>query len=397
MNFYYGTLVSNIRRMLQVKIKKAFRNNAVEKLRGARSNTGGGPSDNFALDVEFVVPPGVAILFGASGSGKSLTLKCIAGIARPDEGTTSINERVLFDSARGINLPIRARRTGFVFQDLALFPHFSALRNVEFAMADLPPRERRERATHLLESFDIGHVADRRPRNISGGEAQRVALARALAARPDILLLDEPLSALDDATKLGIVADLKRINRELRLPVIYVTHDREEAVTLGERIIVYERGHVVATGAPLEVFAAPQKSSVAHLTSVENIFAGGVLKRNAGAGTMTVEITDGVASCLIDVPLGNFGEGERVTIAVRAGDILLAIEEPRGTSARNVLRGRIASIEKRSDQMLVRVASSDGVSWAVSVTRQAVSELRLAIGSDVWLAIKSYSCHLLDE
>ncbi|MCA1850421.1 MAG: ATP-binding cassette domain-containing protein [Acidobacteria bacterium] len=265
--------------MLSVKIKK--------RLTGLADH-------GFTLDVEFDVPVGITILFGASGSGKSITLKSIAGIVRPDSGLISVGGRVLFDSERGINLPIRERGAGYVFQSLALLPHLSALGNVEFAIKTLPRRERRERALALMQSFRIEHTASRRPREISGGEAQRVALARALAGRPRLLLLDEPLSALDDAIKLEIIADLKKINRDLRLPVVYVT------------------------------------------------------------------------------------------------------EEPRSTSARNILRGRIAEVEERGDRVLVHVSCS-GVGWVVSVTRQAARELRLSKGRDVWLAIKTYSCHLLDR
>jgi len=379
--------------LLKIKIEKSLGGlvdgSSSDANRESRDAAGG-----FMLDVAFEVPAGVTILFGASGSGKSLTLKSIAGLVQPDAGLITVGESVLFDSARGINLPIRERRTGFVFQNLALLPHLSAARNVEFAMTDLPKSTRRAHAMSLLENFNVGYVAERRPRYISGGEAQRVALARALAARPKMLLLDEPLSALDEPTKLAIISDLKRINRELRLPVVYVTHSREEAIALGERIVVYERGRVAAIGEPLDVFGSPIASSVARLTSVENIFEGHVTNVTRHAGTMTVALIEGEASCSVDVPLARYEIGERVTIAVRSGDILLATEEPRATSARNVLHGEVSSIEERGGYVLVRVAC--GVVWSVSVTRQAVEELQIVNAARVWLAIKSHSCHLLN-
>jgi molybdate transport system ATP-binding protein len=350
----------------------------------------------FSLDVDFNAPPGVTILFGASGSGKSLTLKSIAGLVRPDEGLVAVGETVLFDSARRLSLPVHARGVGYVFQNLALFPHLTALGNVEFPLSKLPRSERKARARSLLKSFGIEHVAERLPRYISGGEAQRVALARALASGPRILLLDEPLSALDDANKLGIIADLKKLNRKLRLPVVYVTHNRDEALTLGERVFVYERGRIVASGEPSELFGgSPAKASVARLTGVENIFEGRILSRCVKAGTMTVEVgSEGEGVCRVEAPLVGRNESGRLTIAVRSGDILLAIEEPRGISARNILRGRVVGIEDRSDHALVRVAS--GVVWAASITKESARRLGLSVGKEVWLAFKTYSCRVLD-
>ncbi|HEV2707010.1 MAG TPA: molybdenum ABC transporter ATP-binding protein [Pyrinomonadaceae bacterium] len=366
--------------MLSVKVQKQF--------------------EDFALDVEFNAPPGVTIIFGASGSGKTTTLKAIAGLFQPDAGRISIGERVLYDSASGVNLPIRQRRVGYVFQNLALFPHLSAQANVEFGMTEFATREeRRARALELLANFRVRHIAARLPRHISGGEAQRVALARALASAPRLLLLDEPLSALDEETKLGIIADLKRLNRELRLPVVYVTHSREEASALGERAVVLERGRVVAEGEPEAVFDAPVRASVARLTGVENIFEGRVVQEGDAQGeddaTMTVELSGVEGVCRIEVPRARVGADARLTVAVRSGDIMLATDEPRGLSARNVLAGTIAGIEERGGQTLVR-AHCGGVEWVSSVTRRSVEELGLTVGRPVWLAFKTYSCRVLD-
>lgn len=382
--------------MLSVRIRKRLddgRGSRAAGLAGTPEADGRG----FLLDVDFVAPPGVTILFGASGSGKTTTLKSIAGLLRPDSGHVSVGDRVLFDSGRGVNLPARERGAGYVFQSLALFPHLTALGNVEFALTGGSAAVRRSRARSLLEQFGVGHAADRRPRDISGGEAQRVALARALASGPRLLLLDEPLSALDEATKLDIIADLKGLNRELRLPVLYVTHSREEAVQMGARALVYERGRVVAEGEPLEVFGAPVKASVARLTGVENVFEARVVGRDEAAGTMGVEVAGrGGGACPVEVPLGRRAVGEAVTLAVRSNDIMLATAEPRGLSARNVLAGRVEAVEERSEHTLVRVACG-GVVWAASVTRQSVGELDLRAGREVWLAFKTYSCRAFDE
>jgi len=373
--------------MISVRIKKRFGGNSIPDSRGAASG--------FTLDVEFDAPPGITILFGASGSGKSTTIKSIAGITRPDSGSISVNGHTLFDSERRINVPIRARRVGLVFQGLALFPHLSAQDNVEFPIADLSRQERRKRALEIMERLGIKHTALRRPADISGGEAQRVALARALASKPRLLLLDEPLSAIDEATKQEIIADLKMINRDLRLPMIYVTHNRNESVSLGDHLVAYEHGRVVAAGEPLEVFEGPVMTSVARLTGVENVFEGVVVQTNPAAGTMTVVANDESGSCYLDIPLGRLSQGDPVKVAIRSGDILLATENPRSTSARNILCGSITALEERGDYSIVRVKS--GVTWAVSITRQASDELRLTAGQDIWLAIKTHSCHLLDS
>lgn len=377
--------------MLTARIKKTFPSDSKPD---ASADAGESRAD-FVLDVEFAAPPGVTILFGASGSGKTQTLLNVAGLTRPDEGLIAVEGETLFDSSRGFSLPVSRRRVGYVFQSLALFPHMTARANVEFAAQDLPKRERRERAGALLERFGVAHTAARRPREISGGEAQRVALARALASEPRMLLLDEPLSALDEPVKLSIMSDLREMNRRLRLPILYVTHSRDEALALGERALVYERGRIVAEGEPHEVFGSPASLGVARLAGVENIFEAVVKSRNEPAGTMVVRLlnTEGVASYNVEVPLGRDGVGSRVTIAVRSGDVLLATEEPRGLSARNVLNGRVSAVERRSSETLVRVECG-GVSWATSVTRQSLEELSVEIGREVWLAFKTYSCRI---
>jgi molybdate transport system ATP-binding protein len=365
--------------MLRAKIKKRL----------------GRGADEFFLDAEFEAPPGVTILFGASGSGKSTTLRAIAGIIEPDEGRIQVDEQIFFDSQKRMNLPIRSRGVGYVFQNLALFPHLSVRANVEFGMKNLPSHEKHQHALEIMSALKIEHTANRKPREISGGEAQRVALARALSSAPKVLLLDEPLSAIDETTKAGILADLKTINRDLQLPILYVTHSREEAVTLGERVIVYEDGRVVACGEPLEVFRSPISKGVARLTGVENIFAGSVVAKNEAGGTMNVEVKDENGVCRIDIPFASNPLNERVTIAVPSGDILLATQAIHSVSARNILRGQIITIEEKSNRTVVRVKS--GVTWSVSVTRQAVNELQLSASQDVWLAIKTHSCYLLDE
>jgi molybdate transport system ATP-binding protein len=204
----------------------------------------------FRLDVAFVVPPGVTVLFGPSGSGKSRTLGCIAGIVRPDRGMIRLGADVWFDDARGTVVPIHARRVAYVFQSLALFPHLTAAENVAFGIEGSAPRaERRARAGDALARMRVGHLADRRPGTFSGGEAQRVALARAFAMRPRVLLLDEPFSALDAGVKRDLLDELREWLGRERLPAVLVTHAVDEAMRLGDRVVVLDRGAVRAEGA----------------------------------------------------------------------------------------------------------------------------------------------------
>jgi molybdate transport system ATP-binding protein len=204
----------------------------------------------FTLDVAFDVKPGVTVLFGPSGSGKSRTLGCIAGIVRPDRGRIALGDDVWFDDARSVELPIHARRVAYVFQSLALFPHMTAEDNVAYGISrSVPKAERRERAHEMLGKMRVGHLAARRPQTFSGGEAQRVALARAFAMKPRALLLDEPFSALDAGVKLELLAEVGEWLAREKLPAILVTHHAEEASALGDQVVMLEKGRVVREAA----------------------------------------------------------------------------------------------------------------------------------------------------
>jgi molybdate transport system ATP-binding protein len=207
----------------------------------------------FALDVALEIPPGFTILFGPSGAGKSTLLDCIAGLVQPDAGRIAAGACVLFNAQPNVNLAPQKRQIAYVFQSLALFPHMTVEENVAYGLADRPSAERRERVREILESFRAGHIAARRPGEISGGERQRTALARSLVTAPRVVLLDEPLTALDEELKAGIVEDLRRWNAARQLAILYVTHSREEARALGDRMIALDAGRNVAQGAPGEV------------------------------------------------------------------------------------------------------------------------------------------------
>jgi molybdate transport system ATP-binding protein len=356
----------------------------------------------FSLDVEFSAAPGITILFGPSGSGKTTLLDCVAGLTTPDAGRVAVGERVLFDadsvnSNSRIDVPVAKRGVGYVLQDLALFPHLTVEQNTEYGLAHLPRVTCKERAAAMLQDFRIDHLRQRRPAEISGGERQRVALARALVTDPCVLLLDEPLAALDAATKARILDDLRRWNQAHRIPILYVTHSREEVIALGERVLVLEQGRIIAQGTPHDVLSAPLQETVAQLAGFENIFDAKVDFVHEDRGTMTCRVTGNKPGSfvLLETPLIRAQPGSLVRVGIRAGDILLAIAKPEGLSARNVIPGQIVSLERRDTMISVRVDC--GVDMEGHVTLAARDALKLTEGREVWLVIKTYSCHLMKK
>ncbi|MGA7375603.1 MAG: molybdenum ABC transporter ATP-binding protein [Candidatus Sulfotelmatobacter sp.] len=351
----------------------------------------------FSLDVEFGASPGFTILFGPSGAGKTTLLDCVAGLATPDSGRIAVGDRILFDANSGMNLPVAKRGVGYVLQDLALFPHLTVEQNVEYGLARLTRSARRARAQEMLQELHIDHLRGRRPAEISGGERQRVALARSLVIDPCVLLLDEPLAALDAATKAKILDDLRRWNQAHGIPILYVTHSREEVMALGERVIVMDQGRIVAQGTPHEVLRAPLQETVAQLAGFENIFDATVWLVHEDRGTMTCRLPGGEAgrSVLLETPLIRAEAGSRLRVGIRAGDILLAIAKPIGLSARNVIAGRVVSLERRD--MIISARVDCGVEMDVYLTLAARDDLQLAAGREVWLVIKTHSCHLMQK
>jgi molybdate transport system ATP-binding protein len=346
----------------------------------------------FVLDVSVEAPSGITILFGPSGAGKSTLLDCIAGLARPDAGLIVAGGEVLFDSSGAIHLPPQRRRIAYVFQTLALFPHLSVEENVAYGLNDLRDQERDERVGEILAAFRVDKLRKQKPGEISGGEKQRIALARSLVTEPRVLLLDEPLTGLDAELKSAIVDDLRAWNAAKRIPILYVTHSREEVDALGERVIAIENGQVVSAGAPMDVLDAPRRKRLAQAAGFENILDGTVLDLREADGVMRVRL--GETACEIEVPLGYAVAGDRVRVAIRAGDILLGTEQPRGLSARNVMEGRIASMEQRGTMVIARVDC--GITFIAHVTPGAVRALELAAGHKVWLVLKTHSCHLVE-
>jgi len=352
-----------------------------------RLNTGA----DFLLDVDFSLPAGITILFGPSGAGKSTVLDCVAGWLKPDDGRIVASQRVFFDRRATLDLPPNHRNVGYVFQDLALFPHLTTEANIEYGLARHSSRKRKELSAAISQSLGISHLRTRVPGQISGGEKQRVALARALVINPCVLLLDEPLAGLDAATKSAILDDLRAWNAEHRVPILYVSHSREEVFALGEQVVFIENGKVIVQGTPYSVLEAPSHETIAQSADFENIFDATVVARHESQGTMTCRLSG--ASVGLEVPLSRVQPGAQVRVAIRAGDILLANVRPAGLSARNVIPGRLLSLQQKDVLVVARVDC--GAVFDVHLTPAACNDLQVAVEKTVWLVVKTHSCHLL--
>ncbi len=343
----------------------------------------------FALDVETEFGPGFHVLFGTSGSGKTTLLDCVAGLVKPDKGNIVLDERTLFDRSTNVDVPTYQRRVGYVLQTQALFPHLTVHENICFSLT--AENNRDSIVKEITRSMEIEGLEDRRPAKLSAGQRQRVALARSLVANPRLLLMDEPLAALDASTKSTIIDVLRRWNEERQIPILYVTHDRDEAYSLGERLLVMEEGKIIATGNPQEVLTSPARNSIAHLAGFENLQQCEIMSEHPDQGTMSCRVAG--TEVTLEAPLTHV-VSQKVVLGIRAGDILLAAERPLEISARNVLLGRIESIERRG--VLVRLlVNVKGAMFEAHVTPGAQIALRLSGGKNVWLVIKTYSCHLL--
>jgi molybdate transport system ATP-binding protein len=345
----------------------------------------------FILDVDIALKSRVAAIFGPSGAGKTSLLEGIAGLRNLDSGEIEIDGRTLFSSARKINLPPRERAIGYVPQEAALFPHLSVRDNILFGAnaaarnggADISV----EQVVALLE---IGPLLERAIERISGGEAQRVALARALLSRPRLLLLDEPLASLDIGLKERILPYLRRVRDELAIPMIYVTHDPVEVLSLADWVIMLDRGRLVANGRPREVFTSGAVAAQLDRDQLENVFDGVVVESSIEEGRSRIRLNAGLD---LFIPYSPQPPGSAVQIGIRADDILIAIRPPEGISAGNVIEGTIGHIESLMGQAILRVQA--GPDFFARLTPPAVSRLGLKPGAHVFLIIKTRSCVIL--
>jgi len=331
----------------------------------------------FALDVALHVEAGetVAVL-GPNGAGKSTLLSALAGLIPLDEGLVEIDGEVVEEAARGYRRAPPERGVGVVFQDYLLFPHLSALENVAFGprSTGTPKADARSRADDWLGRLGLAGMEARRPAELSGGQAQRVALARALCAEPRLLLLDEPMAALDVATRNEVRSRLRGVLQEFAGPALLVTHDPLEAMALADRLIILEEGRVAQEGPAADVARRPATPYVARLVGLN------LLRGTAAAGLLSIDGGGRLA-------IGDSHLRGPVLAVVRPSAVVIHPSEPGASSARNVWPGRLASLEAIGDRVRVTVAGAPTL--LADITGQAVAELRLIAGDEVWVSVKA--------
>ncbi|WP_112310986.1 molybdenum ABC transporter ATP-binding protein [Pseudogemmobacter bohemicus] len=331
------------------------------------------------LDVAFDAPQGVTALFGRSGSGKTTVVNAVAGLLRPDHGRITLGDRVLLDTAQRVVLPPHKRRIGYVFQDARLFPHLTVRQNLLYGRWFAPKGKAGAEFDQVVDLLGIAPLLARRPGHLSGGEKSRVALGRALLSAPDLLLMDEPLAALDEARKAEILPWLERLRDTVRVPILYVSHSHAEVARLAITVVMLEAGRVTRTGPVAEMLADPVSA-----------------RREAGA-VMTVQVgpteSDGLtrldsAGGPLWLALSGMAEGARIRLRIPARDVMLARQRPEGISALNILECRVGEISVLSGDVMVRLAVGDEALLA-QITPRSARGLGLEPGMPVFAVVRT--------
>ncbi len=344
----------------------------------------------FQLEAAFETAAPVVALFGRSGSGKTSLVNCLAGITRPDRGRIEINGAVLFDSARGIDLPPERRRIGYVFQDALLFPHLSVERNLFYgahlnraeAAADAPID-----AAQVIALLDLGHLLARRPALLSGGEKQRVAIGRALLANPRILLMDEPLASLDMERRHEILSYIELLRDRLRIPIVFVSHSVPEVTRLADLLVLLSAGRVIAAGDVHDVMNRLDLRPHTGRYEAGAVIESQVLAHDAEFGLTTLAFDGGQ----LLMPQIEVEPGQRVRVRIRARDIALATTRPQNVSLLNVLEGRLVELSTEAGAIVEARIQVGAVFLVARITRRSAQLLQLAPGQTVFALIKAVS------
>ncbi len=340
-------------------------------------------------------PSEVLALVGPSGSGKTTILRAIAGLLRVGQGTIRCGGATWFDAQQGIFLDARHRRVGYVFQNYALFPHLSALHNVMEAMLELPVAEREHRARDVLARVRLSGLEDRVPAMLSGGQQQRVAVARALAREPQVMLLDEPFSAVDRATRQRLYRELAELRRELAMPVILVTHDLDEAQMLSDRLCVLHQGRTLQSGEPLGVMSRPETVEVAQLVGLRNVFRAGVVAHDATRGVTVIEWRKRRLEARLQT---QFAVGTQVTWVIPQGHIVLhRRDRPSRGEHENPVFGKVVECLSLGENVVLSVAINGPDRPPLFLTVPAHTARRNGIAQDVEIGVSllSEGIHLM--
>ena len=329
------------------------------------------------------------VLFGPSGSGKTTILRCIAGLARPDRGTIAVGGEAWFDAGRRIDLAPQRRSIGYLPQGFALFPHLDVRANIGYGIGAGSRPERAARVDRLVTLLRLDGLERRRPAELSGGQLQRVALGRALARQPRLLLLDEPLGALDAPTRETLRGELRQMLAAGGVPAIVVTHDRTEALALGDEVAIMADGAMRQAGPVVDVFDHPVDETVARIVGVETVAEATVVGSSDGLLSLAVGRAEVHA-------IGEQAVGSGVMVSIRAEDVTILVEGSAGqgsVSARNLLPGTVTGLEPAG--ALVRVRLDCGFPLVAAITRPAVAELGIAPGARVTAMIKAPAVHVI--
>lgn len=343
----------------------------------------------FTLNVKFESRGPVLGVFGASGSGKTTLLSCIAGLIRPDDATISINTRTVCRRPGGTWTPPEGRRLAVVTQDALLFPHLSTRRNLTYAFGAARALES-ETGRNIIDVLRLKPLLDRNPATLSGGERQRVALGRALLSRPEMLLLDEPTSSLDTELAREVLALLLEIKRELKVPMLFVTHKAGELMALADDCVVLQEGCLIAQGPPVQVLSKPRAVGVASLVGVDNLLRLPVLRHDEEGGVTLLDL----GGIELAAPLTDASPGKLVSVGLYADEIMLCLEKPAGLSARNALPCTVKRIDEMDHEVLMRLTVGSNELLA-RITPAAARDLNLKPAHDAVAVIKTAACHLL--
>ena len=348
------------------------------------------PLASFELNIDVTFDARVTAIFGPSGSGKTTLLDAIAGLRDIADGEIEIDGRVLFSSARGIDLPARQRNVGYVPQEGALFPHLSVRRNIAFGAERETDTTMPIKMDHVLEVLEIRQILDRPVAKLSGGEAQRVALARAILSHPRLLLLDEPLAALDIGLKEKILPYLGRVRDEFHIPMIYVTHNLTEVLTLADWVLMIGQGKLLAQGVPKDVLGSLDTIVEFAEQQLENVFTVRITELDWSAGRTQVRLPSGQE---LFVPYVSQSADAPLQVGISASDILISTQRPDGISAGNILPGTVNTIRFLQGQAMITVTA--GAEFYVRLTASAVNRLRLVEQTPVFLIMKAHSFRVL--